>query len=251
MLHQSTHWVYLANSVFGQHFIPFYKCFEMDFVLAAGATISALATLYVGIDRLIGVAFPVTYKQLNRVAYVGGLFLVSLVYAGFVVYLGYEHTMSEFRDEPVLCRIIDSFGGKSRDAWFLMCIAVNLLDVIVYVTVWILLKRRTAANDSMRRVFKSLIVMMFTVVLGWMLNAFVVAVVLPHIPIERWFYYESYFGILINVASSGNVVILYCLSGEYRATFREMFNLPDKPSKAAPVSTVGPASQMEGWKTTD
>uniref|UniRef100_A0A1I7SNQ2 GtrA domain-containing protein n=3 Tax=Bursaphelenchus xylophilus TaxID=6326 RepID=A0A1I7SNQ2_BURXY len=92
-----------------------------------------------------------------------------------------------------------------------MCVLVNLLDIVVYSIVWLLLRRRAGQSNTMKKVFKSLAAIMVTVVVGWLLEGFVKAILLPlaNFPISQWYYWESIFGIFINVASASNVFIMY------------------------------------------
>lgn len=110
-----------------------------------------------------------------------------------------------------MCVIIDSLGGEAATVWFDMCVIINLLDVVIYSGVWVTLKFKAGASDAMKRVFRSLLVIMVLVVCGWMLNAFVRSILLPYagIPVSQWFFWASYFGMCANVASSSNVFVLY------------------------------------------
>lgn len=55
-----------------------------------------------------------------------------------------------------MCIIIDSMGGQASQQWFLMCVVLNLVDLLVYTSVWILIRLRAGTNDQMKRVFRSL-----------------------------------------------------------------------------------------------
>lgn len=110
-----------------------------------------------------------------------------------------------------MCIIIDSLGGVAAQHWFLLCVILNIADLIVYTAVWILIKFRAGTSDSLKRVFRSLQVIMFSVASGWLINAFVMGVVVPlaQIPISQLYYFQAYFGFLPNMASATNVIPLY------------------------------------------
>ncbi|CAD5235257.1 unnamed protein product [Bursaphelenchus xylophilus] len=224
MMHQSCHWVYSVNMFSGNNFIPYNLCFYTQAFFQTGGTLSVLMTFFVGVDRLISVTLPTTYRQLNYWLYIGSMFLITAAFALYVLYLGWAHVHTEYGGEPVMCVIIDSMGGEAANTWFIMCVATNALDVLIYGAVWATLKLKTGTSDSMKKVFKSLLVIMCFVFFGWMLNAFVRSVLLVYfnIPIEEWFYYASYFGLCANIASTSNFAVLYIFSSEYRSTFQRL-----------------------------
>ncbi|CAD5228598.1 unnamed protein product [Bursaphelenchus okinawaensis] len=128
--------------------------------------------------------------------------------------------LATIRKTPVMCSIIDSMGAGALP-WFNTCVLLNILDVLIYTIVWIQLKVNTKASDTMRRVFKSLLVMMMVVGFGWLINALVRSVIIPygHIPVSQWFFWASYCGFLVNIASTLNFFILFWFSSEYQAAF--------------------------------
>ncbi|CAD5228140.1 unnamed protein product [Bursaphelenchus okinawaensis] len=239
MMHLSTHWLYLGNMATGNNFIPYKYCFYADCFFQVGATLSITMTFFVGIDRLIGVSMPTTYRGLNVYMYDGFFLFIALAFSALVFVLGLQHSWGPFGEEPIQCRIIDSFGGAAGAVWFRMCVILNLLDIFVYTAVWILIKKKAGTSDAMRKVFKSLVVIMITVVVGWMLDAFVEAILLPYgnIPISHWYYYESVFGIFINLASASNVFVMYFFSAEYQLTIQRLFKMKGSVSGKAGMVT--------------
>ncbi|CAD5235579.1 unnamed protein product [Bursaphelenchus xylophilus] len=253
MMHLSTHWLYLGNMASGHNFIPYRFCFYADAFFQVGATLSILMTFFVGIDRLIGVWLPTIYRSLNLLLYDGFFMAVALAFSFLVFFLGLQHSWGEFGDEPVQCRIIDSYGGAAGQVWFQMCVIVNLLDIGVYSLVWLLLRRRAGQSGTMKKVFKSLVAMMISVVVGWLVQAFVKAILLPlaNFPISQWYYWESCTGILLNVASASNVFIMYGFSSEYRMTIQRLIGgkvpfipPPDVSKTAFATSKISTATNL-------
>ncbi|CAD5227958.1 unnamed protein product [Bursaphelenchus okinawaensis] len=234
MMHQSCHWAYFINMVSGQNFIPYNVCFSIQGFFANGATISILMMFFVGIDRLIGVSMPTTYRSLNYIPYLGTIALITLGFCAYTTYLAWVHVYTIYGGEPVMCVIIDALGGDAADFWFTLCVIVNLIDVVIYTAVWILLKFKTGASEAMKKVFKSLLVIMVMVVFGWMMNAFVRSVlfVYGNIPISQQFYWATYFGLCANIASVMNVFVLYIFSAEYRATIERLLPFLPKRNEA-------------------
>ncbi|CAD5235258.1 unnamed protein product [Bursaphelenchus xylophilus] len=211
-----------------------------------GATISIMMTFFVGIDRLIGVSMPTTYRQLNYALYFSVIGTITGALCAYTLYLAWMHVYTPYGGEPVMCVIIDALGGEAQTFWFDLCITVNFLSVVIYTIVWITLKFKTGTSDAMKKVFKSLLVMMCFVFFGWMMNAFVRSILLPYcgIPVSQWFYYSDYFGLCANIASTSNIFILYTFSAEYRATFEKLLpflarkksgKFNSEPSKISPV----------------
>lgn len=71
----------------------------------------------------------------------------------------------------VTCILIDSLGGDALPQFFQLCVMINLLDIVIYTTVWILLRTRSGNNEVMKKVFRSLQVIMFSVAFGWLITA--------------------------------------------------------------------------------
>jgi hypothetical protein len=85
------------------------------------------------------------------------------------------------------------------------------VDLFVYTGVWILIRWKTTTNDAMRRVFRSLQIIMLSVAAGWLINALMMGLVVPTIgvPPSQLYFYQAYFGILPNLASATNFFPLY------------------------------------------
>lgn len=83
----------------------------------------------------------------------------------FLTFVYKQHWIKQIFRE-VMCIIIDSLGGKAAQQWFLLCVVINIVDLIVYTSVWILIRMKAGANDAMRRVFRSLQVGLFKYWMG-------------------------------------------------------------------------------------
>ncbi|CAD5235261.1 unnamed protein product [Bursaphelenchus xylophilus] len=224
IMHQSCHWAFFINMVSGNNFIPYNICFYIQSFFLMGATVSIMMTFFVGVDRFLGVMFPTFYRNMRIGIYIGITVVITAAFSLYDLYLALMHVFTPYGKEPVMCVIIDAMGGNAADFWFDLCVILTILDVLLYSAVYIKLRLTTSASDNMRKVFRSLAVMMVFVVVGWMLNAFVRSILLPYagIPIEYWFYFADYFGLFCNIASSTNVIILYTMSKEYRSTFQSI-----------------------------
>ncbi|KAI6196344.1 G-PROTEIN-RECEP-F1-2 domain-containing protein [Aphelenchoides besseyi] len=132
-----------------------------------GIAFSFLGTFYVGIDRFIAVLMPTRYRSINTKLYVGFFYGITVLIAAYFLYLSYT-----FKDNGILvtCIIIDSLGGDAVQLFFQLCVLINVADLIIYTLVWTLLRTKAGNNDSMKRVFRSLQVIMFSVAAGWLFD---------------------------------------------------------------------------------
>jgi hypothetical protein len=111
----------------------------------------------------------------------------------------------------VTCILIDSLGGEALPTFFQMCVIINLLDIVVYTAVWILLRTKGGNNEVMKKVFRSLQVIMFSVAGGWLITAAINGLVIPFakVPVSQQYFVSAYSGWLPNTCSSSNFLILY------------------------------------------
>ncbi|KAI6221643.1 G-PROTEIN-RECEP-F1-2 domain-containing protein [Aphelenchoides besseyi] len=208
LLHQSSHWIFAYVTVSGINFIPYRTCLYFNSIPVCGIAFSFLGTFYVGIDRFIAVLMPTRYRSINTKLYVGFFYGITVLIAAYFLYLSYT-----FKDNGILvtCIIIDSLGGDAVQLFFQLCVLINVADLIIYTLVWTLLRTKAGNNDSMKRVFRSLQVIMFSVAAGWLLTALVVGFVIPFakVPVSQQWFWGAYFGWLPNIASASNFPTLY------------------------------------------
>lgn len=166
--------------------------------------------------------FFYSYRHINTKIFMGICLSIVFLVNCYFIYLPYAAEVGN--NVEVMCIIIDAMGGGSAEKWFLMCVVLNFLDLIVYTTVWILIRYRAGNSESMRRIFRSLLVIMFFVAGGWLVNAFFMALVAPAIgiPVSKMYFFQAYFGFLPNFASASNFIPLYIFSHEYRQTFQQI-----------------------------
>ncbi|KAI6238109.1 G-PROTEIN-RECEP-F1-2 domain-containing protein [Aphelenchoides fujianensis] len=222
LLHQSAHFVFLYVTLSGVNFIPYRTCLYWNTIPQAGIAFSYLGTFFVGIDRLIGVGFPTYYRNIKPLYYVSAFYLLAVLIASYFLFLSYS-----FKGESVMvvCIIIDSLGGDAQQLFFQLCVLVNVADIVIYSIVWAMLRTKTGrGNENMKKVFRSLQVIMFSVAAGWLITALVVGLIIPfaHVPISQQWFWGAYFGWLPNIASASNFFTLYFFSQEYRLTFQSL-----------------------------
>ncbi|KAI6221457.1 G protein-coupled receptor [Aphelenchoides fujianensis] len=257
ILHQSSHWVYLFVVLTGRNFIPLTSCLYLNTLPQIGVTLSISMTFLVGIDRLVSILAPTLYRRVHVKTFVLASVAITLLVAAVFLHASYSFAWSEVGgNTEVICVIIDSFGRpENAGRWFLLCVSVNLLDLVVYSVCWLLIRTHAPqTNDANNRVFKSLLVLMLIITTGWLLNAFVMGIFLPlaAIPVSQHYFFATYFGLLPNLASAANVIPLWVFSHEYRRTFKRLF-VPLCPclrrTKLLPVHTMTAAHAGEDSKS--
>ncbi|KAI6184896.1 CRE-SRSX-29 protein [Aphelenchoides bicaudatus] len=226
IFHQTAHWIYLYVSITGINFIPFSTCLYFNTIPQTGVTLSILGTFYVGIDRLIGVLFPTRYRSIPTLPYVSAFYAIAVLVSCYFLYVSYSFIGTGGKHAMVTCILIDSLGGEALPQFFQLCVIINILDIVIYTTVWILLRTRSGNNEVMKKVFRSLQVIMFTVAFGWLITAAINGLVIPFlkVPVSQQYFVSAYSGWLPNTASSANFVILYFFSQEYRSTFQQILS---------------------------
>ncbi|CAD5227360.1 unnamed protein product [Bursaphelenchus xylophilus] len=236
IIHMSAHWVYVYTTVVtGENFIPYDQCLFYQAIPFIFVTVSIIMTLFVGIDRLVSVTFPLTYGKTNKNLIVIGGIVISILCALYFVVVSVIYSHTAAGKNPVLCAVVNAAGGRAFFDWFYFCVLVNLIDLIIYTTVWVILLLKSGISEESKKVFRSLFVVMLTVAFGWLANAFVHVVIIPaFVSVEYQYEVTFLFGIPVNLASSGTFVTLYIFSQEYRQTFRKLlgFNLPESRSSS-------------------
>lgn len=95
MLHQTSHWLYLANLAGGRNFLPFYACFWANLPQQAGLTLSVFMTFFVGVDRLIGVTWPLLYARIRLAPYLGACLAMFGAFQLYCWWLGVRTASGE------------------------------------------------------------------------------------------------------------------------------------------------------------
>ncbi|KAI6217944.1 G-PROTEIN-RECEP-F1-2 domain-containing protein [Aphelenchoides fujianensis] len=227
ILHQSSHWVYLFVVLTGRNFIPLADCLYFNTIPQIGVSLSISMTFLVGVDRLVSILVPTLYRRVHVKTYVVASVGITLLVAAFFLHASYSFAWSkEGRKTEVICVIIDSFGRpENAGMWFLLCVSINVLDLLVYGVCWFLIRTHAPqTNDANNRVFKSLLVLMLLIAAGWLVNAFVMGIYvsLAAVPVSQHYFFATYFGLLPNLASAANVIPLWIFSHEYRRTFKRL-----------------------------
>ncbi|KAH7699451.1 Protein SRSX-25 a, partial [Aphelenchoides avenae] len=85
-VHQALHFIFLYITATGTNFIPYSLCTKLQAIPLAGLNYGLLMTLFVGLDRLLSVFFPMMHRSMPKACYVGCFLLFGALYNAFWFY---------------------------------------------------------------------------------------------------------------------------------------------------------------------
>ncbi|GMR39386.1 hypothetical protein PMAYCL1PPCAC_09581, partial [Pristionchus mayeri] len=138
-------------------------CIGITFLPLFGIGVGCVSTLSIGLDRLFSVVFPIYHRNgRKRLFY---FVSISSTFRKCSHFQFINIVLCKFR--PVVCSILASFPGEAINYFLGRMIVVNLITAIVYLETWIRL-RRHSSFAAMRRIQRSLFIVMAVDVSGWL-----------------------------------------------------------------------------------
>ncbi|GMS92705.1 hypothetical protein PENTCL1PPCAC_14880, partial [Pristionchus entomophagus] len=180
-------------------------CDAILFLPEMGIAIGCTCILCIGLDRMISVLFSIRYRVFNKTYY--HLALGSIV-IGYCAYLCCLMT-TFYRPQRVLCQVMAPYPDEGI-VWFASAnLLVNVVSTVVYFIMWLGL-RSNADSKVMKRIVKSLLIIVTVDVSGWILTPGLVQLS-QHLDIEpqqkfAWAYFSIIF---VNLALSMKLFIYY------------------------------------------
>ncbi|GMR56568.1 hypothetical protein PMAYCL1PPCAC_26763 [Pristionchus mayeri] len=144
-------------------------CAALMFLPEMGIGIGCTCILCVGLDRMLSVLYSLRYRSLNGSYY--HFFLGSLI----TLYCAYLCVLMVvfYGNRPLYCEIMAPFGAGT--SWFVIAnLTVNVISSIVYFFIWIGLQSH-ADSKAMKRIIKSLLIIVCVDVSGWLLTPGLIA----------------------------------------------------------------------------
>ncbi|KAK6011778.1 hypothetical protein OSTOST_23126, partial [Ostertagia ostertagi] len=124
-----------------------------------------------------------------------------------------------YRKESILCVITEPLQGGVYKFFMQSIMVINISIVICYAIFLCFIRRVQMSEDSMKHIYRSLIVISLTVVFGWFSTMVIVCISdLLHMKIER-FHINLLAGLFVNFACATNFFVYYAVSNEYRRIF--------------------------------
>ncbi|CAD5234922.1 unnamed protein product [Bursaphelenchus xylophilus] len=222
-IHMTSHWYYFyIVTISADNFIPYSECLKFNLIPQFFLISGVVFTLFVGLDRLYAVTFPISYNTTSKAQLLTGCVLVSLICSSYFTAISLNDLRESGGQRRVLCIIIQSLGGRAYTDFFHFSFALTVADLIIYSGVWLRLRKSSlsiSTSNADFKVFKSLFVIILLVAVGWFVNASMMSLVVPHLVDDDYnCIVSAYFGVLVNVAASLSVLPLYLYSHEYRKT---------------------------------
>ncbi|KAL3119543.1 hypothetical protein niasHT_010129 [Heterodera trifolii] len=225
-------------------------CFWLQFVSNWGVNVQNITMLFVALERLCGIIFPIWSKiernvkrykiVLNLISFTYGLINNSIVYIGI---------LNEFQNKLVLCFLGDNRSTFSKLYSFRVNVSMEICTVCFYCLIWVqmargAIKKVKITSTSNMHILKSLTVIIVFVMFGWTLNGLSTFYVpLLKLSPEDSISFAAGLVQLTLVASASNAPVLYVFSAEYRRCFQKTFPwLAKQQNAASNVMLVGASS---------
>ncbi|KAI1699231.1 serpentine type 7TM GPCR chemoreceptor srsx domain-containing protein [Ditylenchus destructor] len=221
LLYQTNHIIPFVISLLGINFVSLPICFYLQVYGIYALHTNLGVSLSIGFDRLLSVAFISWRRKLAidyTSYYISAILSICSVYGFYIVFLCVQ-VERELPNMPVLCSASDCYQLQLGTFVPIMASIFISCNVCCYASVWILLiggaiKRnnyKEAFTGSSVRIYKSLTVIMFVEIVGYLSNYVARLFVLPqlHLSAINGFYVASAFSILTNLGMASNAFILY------------------------------------------
>uniref|UniRef100_A0A914HWI3 G-protein coupled receptors family 1 profile domain-containing protein n=1 Tax=Globodera rostochiensis TaxID=31243 RepID=A0A914HWI3_GLORO len=212
---------------FGINYITLRTCFYIQFVPLIGTAIALTLQLCIGIDRLIGVIFPIWYSANGK--YVTFKLLIAICFIKTILnelntYIG----TSAHWEKPVMC-IVGDPNQQPENKYFtnigalIMYCGEFLCYTLILLIIW---RRKSMIPENMKKLTISLIILMSTGLVCYILNIFFARVITPSLNLDAitFEYIVSPISlVLLSIAYGSSAPILYFCNAKYRSSFRTQF----------------------------
>ncbi|KAL6737562.1 hypothetical protein Aduo_011193 [Ancylostoma duodenale] len=188
-----------------------------------GVFFSSMMLLNVAVDRLLSLMSIYIFLVSNhKFIYIGVQTGIATGFAFFMVIWTFVERKSDHR---VVCAITAPLEGHVYDAFSVSIMTINILIIICYALFLLLLHKRRINNDTMKNVYRSLIIISLTTIFGWFSTMLIVSVAqIMRVEIDR-VYVNLLAGLFVNFACATNFFVYYGVSSEYRKVFDEYLHL--------------------------
>ncbi|KAL3075884.1 hypothetical protein niasHT_032087 [Heterodera trifolii] len=234
----------------GTNLVSAELCFWLQFVPTLGVSVQNMTMLFVALERLCGIIFPIWTKiDRNVKRYKIVLNLISFTYALVNYYIVYIGILNEFQNKLVLCFLGDNRSTFAKLFSFRVNLSIEFCTVIFYCLIWVQMARAAITkvkitSTSNMHILKSLTVIIVFFMFGWILNGLSIFYVpLFKLSPEDTISFGAGLVLLTQVASASNAPVLYVFSVEYRRCFQKAFPwLAKQQNAASNVVFVGASS---------
>ncbi|KAL3100915.1 hypothetical protein niasHS_001375 [Heterodera schachtii] len=230
LVHQIGHTFFLVVVISGINFISLLTADLIMTPMLFASSCSLMAMFCAAFDRLFAVALPFKHSSIfaqYKLPYLLGHLLICVIYGAFTLnyVLGFAF---ENAGNPTTGVVAETFMGPVGYKFFAGTFIISLGSTCCYMSIFVIIRCKNGVTEQTNtRVLRSLVIILsiniggylFTMVMYQLLYAFG-SILGP--PIRTW-QVGFIAGILLNVASGSNVVVLYFNSTDYRRVFKKEF----------------------------
>ncbi|XGW25589.1 hypothetical protein V3C99_006750 [Haemonchus contortus] len=213
----------IAHNIAQSDLIPQPSCVYFQLAPLFASSTSPLLLLGISMDRLFSLMR--FYKPLT--ACHPRFYIVAHTLPGCILGTALVVVVlaNQKYDKEVLCSFTASMQGPINDVFSKIIIAVCVLIVLCNASFVIRLKKLLLKKEKMKSIYRSVVVVSLSVVLGYMSTLVLLSIrgalhgniITP--------YLDQIAAMLINVSISLNFFIYYGISKEYRAVFDELLGI--------------------------
>ncbi|KAI1711413.1 serpentine type 7TM GPCR chemoreceptor srsx domain-containing protein [Ditylenchus destructor] len=203
--------------------VPLSHCFWLQLFPLFGANCTIIFILFIGIDRLISIAFPTWHSRIKIRYYLTTIIGLCFLYSLTMAFITFLVVFQRYPELGLGCQVSDLYRDEAKSLIERNNIILNLTTLGCYIGVWILIKR--AKGDVSARLFKSLTAIMLSVFGGWFLFSIATMIIdqFDLVGPTRW-YILFCAGLLQSMSDASHAPILYAFSVPYRSAFRHQFS---------------------------
>uniref|UniRef100_A0A915CWH3 G-protein coupled receptors family 1 profile domain-containing protein n=1 Tax=Ditylenchus dipsaci TaxID=166011 RepID=A0A915CWH3_9BILA len=188
--------------------VPLKTCFWLNLLPLFATNCTTGLILFVGLDRLIGIAVPLLHSRIKYAYYIIFAAGVCSTYSGYIVMFTYTSIFPKNSNITKKCQLSDVYTDDAKDATVLYNIILNCSTIVCYITVWVLIKRKKI--DVTNRFFKSLSLIMLSVIFGWLFYSFARLFIEFFELTTPYSWYVSYVTVVVmSIADASHAIILY------------------------------------------
>uniref|UniRef100_A0A914H901 G-protein coupled receptors family 1 profile domain-containing protein n=1 Tax=Globodera rostochiensis TaxID=31243 RepID=A0A914H901_GLORO len=183
--------------------------------------------LCIGIDRLIGVIFPIWYKASGK--YVTFKCAISIccirsIINGFSAYIG----SSANWEKPVMCLLGEPNQQPENQSYSnISAIVIYCGEFLCYTMILLIMwRRKSMIPENMKKLTISLSVLMSIGLICYILNFFFARVISPLLNLDAFIIWDIFTPIslaLQSMAYGSSAPVLYFCNAQYRSAFRAQF----------------------------
>uniref|UniRef100_A0A914H943 G-protein coupled receptors family 1 profile domain-containing protein n=1 Tax=Globodera rostochiensis TaxID=31243 RepID=A0A914H943_GLORO len=202
-------------------------CFYIQIVPIIGTSIVLTLQLCIGIDRLIGVIFPIWYKAKGKnitFKFAIGICCVRSLLHGFNAYIG----SSAHWEKPVMCLLGDpAQQPENRYYTNISAFIIYCAEFLCYTLILLIMRhRKSLIAEEAKKLTISLSVLMTIGLICYILNTFFARVIMPLFNLDA--FTSEYFVLPISLALQSmaygsSAPVLYFCNAQYRSAFRTQF----------------------------